>query len=327
MEKKNFGKKYESTRKYAEPPLWKKWERLAKREGLRRTIYALNGDRYLGEWRDDRKHGVGTYWYKKSGEIYSGNWVKDKRSGYGTLSIPHPTIENDYWKYYIGDWKYDKQHGYGICYFTNGDVYEGQWKYGKMCGWGRMIYHDGNIYEGEWENGTCSGLGINVSENDSYEGSWKNNERNGSGILKLKDKGTVINGFWMEGYLRCGVLQDDEDKHLTSYLPLPPIELVNVNKVLRDAEQDVKMRYRTKHDDVLTELPAVTEMSSSLEKLNEDFEEDRRGVEVLDKTLDECVLEEKENLISFEENAEETNEGTKTTNSYHSLTTPSDLSN
>ena len=38
-------------------PLWKEWDRLAQKEGLRAPITAVNGDRYTGEWKDNKKNG------------------------------------------------------------------------------------------------------------------------------------------------------------------------------------------------------------------------------------------------------------------------------
>lgn len=38
-------------------PLWNEWDRKAQKNGLRHTIYAVNGDHYTGEWLDNLKHG------------------------------------------------------------------------------------------------------------------------------------------------------------------------------------------------------------------------------------------------------------------------------
>ncbi len=36
-------------------------------------MYYGNGDKYIGEWRNDRKHGQGIY-YESSGSKYAGVW-------------------------------------------------------------------------------------------------------------------------------------------------------------------------------------------------------------------------------------------------------------
>lgn len=46
-------------------PLWYEWDRKAQKCGLRHTVYAVNGDRYTGEWLDNLKHGKGDPEQKK----------------------------------------------------------------------------------------------------------------------------------------------------------------------------------------------------------------------------------------------------------------------
>lgn len=38
-------------------PLWKGWDQKAQKNGLRHQVYAVNGDHYVGEWKDNAKHG------------------------------------------------------------------------------------------------------------------------------------------------------------------------------------------------------------------------------------------------------------------------------
>jgi hypothetical protein len=38
-------------------PLWKGWEQKTQKNGLRHQVYAVNGDHYVGEWKDNTKHG------------------------------------------------------------------------------------------------------------------------------------------------------------------------------------------------------------------------------------------------------------------------------
>lgn len=39
-------------------PLWKEWDKLAQKEGTRKTFYAVGGDEYTGDWHDNKKHGM-----------------------------------------------------------------------------------------------------------------------------------------------------------------------------------------------------------------------------------------------------------------------------
>nr|XP_042124073.1 MORN repeat-containing protein 3 isoform X1 [Peromyscus maniculatus bairdii] len=140
-------------------PLWKGWDWKAQKNGLRHQVYAVNGDHYVGEWKDNLKHGKGTQVWKKSGAIYEGDWKFGKRDGYGTLSRPDPET-GKYRRVYSGWWKGDKKSGYGIQFFGSKDYYEGEWCGNQRSGWGRMYYPDGNIYEGQWQNDKPEGEGM-----------------------------------------------------------------------------------------------------------------------------------------------------------------------
>lgn len=39
-------------------PLWKGWEEKARKNGRRHHVYAVNGDHYVGEWKDNLRHGA-----------------------------------------------------------------------------------------------------------------------------------------------------------------------------------------------------------------------------------------------------------------------------
>ena len=51
---------------------------------------------------------LGTYHWAKANAVYDGDWKEDKRHGYGTYSI---IIEELPFKQYGGGWKNDKRHG------------------------------------------------------------------------------------------------------------------------------------------------------------------------------------------------------------------------
>ena len=48
------------------------------------SIYA-NGNKYVGEWKDDKKNGQGTY-TAANGDKYVGEFKDDKRNGQGTYT-------------------------------------------------------------------------------------------------------------------------------------------------------------------------------------------------------------------------------------------------
>lgn len=45
-----------------------------------------NGDRYEGEWLNDKRNGRGKLWYTQ-GDVYDGEWIDDQRSGLGVLFL------------------------------------------------------------------------------------------------------------------------------------------------------------------------------------------------------------------------------------------------
>lgn len=74
------------------------------------TFY--NGDKYVGDTKDGRRHGYGCYYYS-SGDTYKGMWV------------------------------HGKQEGQGLYIYGNGDRYDGGWKAGKHSGQGHYYFKSG----------------------------------------------------------------------------------------------------------------------------------------------------------------------------------------
>ena len=86
----------------------------SKKDGL---LYIWeNGSRYIGEWKDGKKHGQGKY------TSADDNGEGDK---------------------YIGEFKDDKKHGQGKYIWPNGDEYEGDFKDDKPNGIGIYTFPSG----------------------------------------------------------------------------------------------------------------------------------------------------------------------------------------
>ena len=64
------------------------------------TYIFSNGSKYVGEWRNDKQYGQGTYTWGK------GEWEGDK---------------------YIGEFKDGKKYGQGTYTFKSGEVRKGKW--------------------------------------------------------------------------------------------------------------------------------------------------------------------------------------------------------
>lgn len=90
--------------------------------GKGRFVYA-NGDRYIGEFKDGKRHGRGIYHYA-NGNIYQGQFVEDKRHGYGTFRWTNGDT-------FIGEYKDNERDGEGTYTYVNGKKEEGIWQKGQ----------------------------------------------------------------------------------------------------------------------------------------------------------------------------------------------------
>ncbi len=78
-----------------------------------------NGDRFDGEWKDDRKSGQGTY-KAANGLTYVGGFKDDVFDGMGTL-------DDGAGYRYVGEWKAGRRNGVGTATFKDGSRYVGRW--------------------------------------------------------------------------------------------------------------------------------------------------------------------------------------------------------
>ncbi len=138
-----------------------------------------DGGKYVGEWKDSKRHGQGT-------QIWAGEWSGQK---------------------YVGEWKDDKYHGQGTMTYISGDKYVGDWKDGTQNGQGAYTLADGKVWEGQWRNGDwVSGKEYAAGEYNSSsqvsslppcegeESKWQNCE----GSL-TSGRGTIFTGVFKDG--------------------------------------------------------------------------------------------------------------------------------
>ena len=128
-----------------------------------------DGDKYVGYFLNNKKHGQGTYCWT-DGDKYVGSFVNDRMQGQGTY------------------------------YFNSGNRYEGEWKEGKKHGQGVFYWADGDKYEGSFVNDRMQGQGVFYWANgDKYEGSFVNGQRHGYGIYYNKSNNTITKQIWNNG--------------------------------------------------------------------------------------------------------------------------------
>ena len=153
----------------------------------------FKGDKYVGEYKDGKRDGQGTY-TKANGAKYVGEFKDSNYSGQGTVTLPNGTK-------FVGEWRDNKLNGYGTFTVAGRTEYVGEWKDNKFNGQG-ILTRDGTKYVGEFKDDQPNGQGTHTLANgDKYVGEYKNGKRNGQGT-EYASNGSIINqGLFAEGRL------------------------------------------------------------------------------------------------------------------------------
>merc|ERR1712118_474045 len=83
------------------------------------TFTYCNGDVYVGQWKEGKKHGIGTYAFKEDRSKMKGEWVEGKLA-FGQWVFPNGT-------FWSGKFRYNKPHGKGVWVFPNGNQLTGEY--------------------------------------------------------------------------------------------------------------------------------------------------------------------------------------------------------
>ena len=166
---------------------------------------------YEGIMLNEKREIKGTMTYI-NGAKYEGQWRNDKKNGKGIFTSSHYyNCKNSIGMKYEGEFREDKFEGYGVTNYTNGDRYEGEWKNNKQYGKGVVTYFDGSKYDGEWKNGKFEGIGIFYLKNgEKYEGRFHNNKYNGYGKYYYNN-GDYLEGIFKNDYPRGNCLLHKND--------------------------------------------------------------------------------------------------------------------
>lgn len=166
------------------------------------TIEYPNGNKYVGEVKDGKYEGRGTF-YWNDGDIYIGEYKNNLKHGQGKMFY-----KNNYKKFmkYEGEYKYGMLEGYGKMYYKDGYIYEGNFKNAKRDGLGKFYkeWHDYIEYFGMWKNDKRDGLGTYLYNGGfcKYHGYFKEDFKHGEGCIStlLKDQHHLVNNIFTQTY-------------------------------------------------------------------------------------------------------------------------------
>ncbi|MBF0518658.1 MAG: protein kinase [Nitrospirae bacterium] len=173
-----------------------------------------NSDKYIGQWKDRKRHGDGEFFSWADGIKYKGGFKNDMYDGQGTYTYPDGCKYDGEFKdgnkngqgtetypdgsQYVGKWKDGKYDGEGTCIYPDGRKYVGQWAHGEKNGQGTMTFPDGCKYVGHWKDDLEHVYGKYTYPNGrKYVGEWRNGRKYGQGTMTFPD-GREYFGQWRD---------------------------------------------------------------------------------------------------------------------------------
>lgn len=155
------------------------------------------GEKYTGEFRNDKPNGQGSSTLA-NGSTYSGTWLDGEHHGRGQLIFSSGSK-------YVGEFSYGLQSGKGTYSWPNGDKYVGAFSNGLRQGVGTFTWADGTKYTGEFQQDVRHGKGTYIWANGKkYVGEFRNSMSNGEGVLYARNGTILQKGEWKDDQF-CGV--------------------------------------------------------------------------------------------------------------------------
>ena len=202
-----------------------------------------NGDKYNGNWKNEKPHGLGTFIWV-NGTKYIGDWEFGIQNGQGTVTWANGDK-------YIGGRKNGEADGQGTFIYADGTAQSGEWKNGNLIerdssgkaigcvegncdnGKGTGVWEKGFKYVGEWKMQNMHGFGIGTWPNgDRYEGDWVNGQRTGQGKYFYSGGGGVYTGEWKNNN-RHGegtMIWNDGVKEVAIWEMDKPVKTISISK-------------------------------------------------------------------------------------------------
>eukprot|EP01012_Entosiphon_sulcatum_P040923 TRINITY_DN54663_c0_g1_i1.p1 TRINITY_DN54663_c0_g1~~TRINITY_DN54663_c0_g1_i1.p1 ORF type:complete len:677 (+),score=142.67 TRINITY_DN54663_c0_g1_i1:79-2109(+) len=168
-------------------------DNVGNKQGLGQALFP-NGDLYIGEYKNNKREGCGTYFWAETGNIYCGHWLNNHRSGLGRM------IHTDSGRYY-GEWLRDRKNGNGRYTYPNGDTYDGEWVDDIKEGFGTYTFAaDGSKFVGTYRDGEfISGKWL-LNGGTTYYGVFRKFRPQGRGVFvfngRFKQEGEYVKGKW-----------------------------------------------------------------------------------------------------------------------------------
>eukprot|EP01060_Flectonema_neradi_P024017 TRINITY_DN3249_c0_g1_i1.p1 TRINITY_DN3249_c0_g1~~TRINITY_DN3249_c0_g1_i1.p1 ORF type:complete len:676 (+),score=180.34 TRINITY_DN3249_c0_g1_i1:43-2028(+) len=175
--------------------------------GLGQTLF-VNGDAYIGEYTDNKRNGVGSYYWAETGELYIGEWRNNQRAGTGRM------IYADGSRYY-GTWRFNEQEGEGRFTYLNGDTYSGCWSKSMKQGHGTYtVAQESSQFVGTFDQDEFITGEWKLSGGMRYSGVFKDFKPIGKGIFLHKngqDGSYVQDGFYEDGVWHPSQIRTTQD--------------------------------------------------------------------------------------------------------------------
>ena len=108
----------------------------------------IHSCRYKGDYLNGIKEGEGVFWWTSgphAGDKYIGFFQEDRRHGHGHYIYSGGEI-------FAGEWEAGHQHGSGRIMYPNGNLLEGTWKNGKRDGTFYFTFQNGEKFKGRFAN-------------------------------------------------------------------------------------------------------------------------------------------------------------------------------